>query len=131
MLTLGVWGWYGLLTWDRSRVWAYRCAALICFFGLTAAGMFTPGALRPSERNGTEFSGTELIATQANGAERIAPERKQTERFQAVVNEIGPPPAPNAVPKLGYVGKNGKRTSSAWVTRPDGNEENNLVRSVR
>jgi hypothetical protein len=120
MLTLGIWGWYGLLTWDRSRVWAYRCAALICFFGLTAAGMFTPGALRP-ERNGAE-----LIATEVNGTERIAAERNRTERYQAVVNAIGPPPATNAVPVLGYTTAAGVTYPARWRMPPNSDMADNL-----
>lgn len=146
-LACGLWGLYRLVeggehSWER-RVNGTACLALL------VAGFSGGRELVQSKGNGAHWNATELTGTERKQAweshlaervrsatEQIATregrtERKQTERFQAVVNEIGPPPAPNAVPVLGYVGKNGKRTSSAWVTRPDGNEENNLVRSVR
>lgn len=157
-LGLGTWGLWALIRWDRRNRWIYAAMANVCFFGLFTAGLWAPTAIRSSHPSAVEanrvastprhatppdstlLDSTRLASTALNatlppfsfdsrwGAKR---EAEYTERYRQVFEEIGPPPTPDAVPKLGYVGKNGKRTSSAWVTRPDGSEENNLVRSVR
>lgn len=142
LLSLGLFGWYGMMHWDRHNAWWMRAAAVLCFFGLTGAGRWLPDLTRiERERTATsrvESSRVELAGVESSsvpspdvmvtfdprwGAKR---ESEYLNRWREVYAAIGPPPAPDAVPKRGYM-RGGKPVSPSWVTRPDGEEENNLV----
>lgn len=56
LLSLGLFGWYGMMHWDRHNAWWMRAAAVLCFFGLTGAGRWLPDLTRiERERTATVY----------------------------------------------------------------------------
>lgn len=115
----------------RDRV-AWAMAFSLAVFG---QGVMVGWKVRPvreatqpiaTERNEAKPNATERIATLPDGTERLARDRDRTERYQAVLNEIGPPPVPNAVPVLGYVTASGVEYPARWRTKPNNSDDDNF-----
>lgn len=104
---------------------------ILMAFGLLAE-RYQP-ALAATQRDATQRNETGPDATEPNPAlpyeapTRYAGIRQRdfAERWDAVYRELGEPPAPEAVPVLGYV-SGGVKYSARWRMPPDGEKNNNL-----
>lgn len=75
-----------------------------------------------------ELNARRLVSTEPNDTERIGWNPTADERYAEVFSAIGPPPAPDAVPVLGYTTKGGAKYPPRWRKPPDGDKGNNLKR---
>lgn len=130
LLSLGLFGWYGMMHWDRHNAWWMRAAAVLCFFGLTGAGRWLPDLTRiereRTELTATERNGSQAVPTLPNGSVRLATDRRYLSRYEQVTEEIGPPPHPAAVPVVGYVTAAGVTYPSRWRMPPNADTSDNL-----
>lgn len=111
----------------RRRAEGLLCLAALLMAGSTAREL-SMQAMGRSERAAPRAAATDGNGSRTlpNGTLRLASDRRELTRYETVVDEIGPPPTPDAVPVVGYTTREGLKFPSRWRARPNDVTGDNL-----